>query len=140
MGLWDEQDWAKFDDMGSNPIYFWNIRECEENWSVHGVPPCEGPDYLMAMSLVNQVMEAWKNQILMKQDFPIISFADEVLGGYLEEFHEIVQSMEKLLEQAKSIMRNVITVVEETSKALASTPGLILLAGGVGIFLLTRKR
>ena len=53
---WTDQDWDDFENMIEGPVLVWpDLQTCAEQWPVEGVPPCEGPDLLTAMRLLNQL-------------------------------------------------------------------------------------
>ena len=52
---WGALDWAIFEVKIAGPVLLWKtISECKTRWMVPGVPPCHGPDYLLAWILANQ--------------------------------------------------------------------------------------
>lgn len=55
LDAWTLEDWADYEDNLEGPVFYWNISDCRERWGIpFGAPECEGPDLLMALSLLHQ--------------------------------------------------------------------------------------
>lgn len=52
---WAAQQWTDFETLIEGPVLLWDLPTCREHWGLHDVaPPCEGPDLLLALSLLRQ--------------------------------------------------------------------------------------
>lgn len=133
-----EQEWELLHQRAEGPIFFWDYNQCQAEWKVAGVPPCTGPDYLHALSLVNQVFVAWENQIEIRDEFPIIGFVDTVLGGKLEEAGGVVRETEDIATDIYELLKALLEITKKAAKGLASLPAWVLIGGGVAAFFLLR--
>ena len=136
---WGEQEWAEWESVEA-PMFFWDIQQCRDLWRYPLVTECEGPDLAMSFSLINQINEAWKNQVDMIKEFPIIGLLDWTLGGHLEEGDEAVAAADKVFRRITAVLKDVAKIIEKTVRALATTPGILLVGGAVALFLLSRKK
>lgn len=136
---WGEHEWAEWAGV-EGPMFLWDIQQCRDLWKIQGVPECEGPDLAMSFSLINQINEAWKNQVDMIEEFPIIGLLDWTLGGHLEEGDEVVSAADKVFRRITTVLKDVAKIIEKTVSTLANTPGILLVGGAVALFLLSRKK
>ncbi|MCA9652545.1 MAG: hypothetical protein KC501_21695 [Myxococcales bacterium] len=52
---WTDEQWRSLEEDLEGPILLWDLKTCQERWGIpFGTPPCEGPDLLMALSLLHQ--------------------------------------------------------------------------------------
>jgi len=136
---WGEQEWAEWDAI-EGPLYFWGIEDCRDRWNVPNVPACEGPDLGTSFSLINQVHEAWKNEVDMINEFPIIGIFDKMLGGHFEESAEALEKAQTILTRIQNVIKDVAKIVEKTIHTIATAPGILIVGGAVALYLLSRKK
>jgi hypothetical protein len=140
-------DWDRLRTHAEGPIYLWDIDECRNKWVVAGVRPCDGPDYLAALSMINQVMEMWQVEILQWGEFPMLTFYDSVLDGAIGRSAEYLTGVEKLLQDLAEILKalseialKITGTAADIAKGIAKTPGWLLAAAAVGAFVLLRRK
>lgn len=104
---WGEAEWTDFENRLENPIYFWSPKECLELWA-YPVPRCQGPDYLTAWSLVNQVVAAQDTQATLVGD--VAGYLDWQMGGYIEEAGD---AFDTLVEKTKEVIQEVVEFAQE---------------------------
>lgn len=139
--------WETIHTHVEGPIFLWDIVQCRENWVVPGVPDCKGPDYLDVLSMINQVMEMWLTEIDLRGEFPMISFYDDILNGFVKrvagmlvEVENIINNVGRTLKSLSELAANVTGAIADVTAAVAKSPGWLMLAVvGGGIYLLTRK-
>lgn len=104
---WGDEEWAEFEKRLEGPIYYWGPKECLELWS-YPVPRCQGPDYLTAWSLVNQVIAAQDTQAVLVGD--VAGYLDWQMGGYVEE---AATAFEELVQKTKEVVSDVVEYTQE---------------------------
>lgn len=100
---WTADRWAQFESHLEGPVLFWTPAECEALWNVPNVPDCNGPDYLEAWSMLNQIQQASAHQEMLVGtvagflDYKLIEFQDEItrdmsdLATQIQNFLTIIQ-------------------------------------------------
>lgn len=135
---WDEEDFALLEERIVNPILYWSLTECRDNWpdELSSVPPCEGPDLMTAWSLTNQVAAGTRHQIELLRN--VFGFMHYKLEEFAEEFSDdIAVIWDGLAEQAKKVWDAVKETVKAAFPAKYIIGGLVV----VGAFwALGRKR
>lgn len=135
---WDEDDFALLEERIINPILYWSLVECRENWpdELSSVPPCEGPDLMTAWSLSNQVSAGERHQVELIRN--VFGFMHYKLEEFAEEFaDDIAVVWDGLAEQAKKVW----DAVKETVKA--AFPAKYIIGGLVvvgAVWALGRRR
>lgn len=145
-----KEDWQRLHTHAEGPLLLWDIAECREKWPIGAaaVPACKGPDFLEALSMVNQIHEALLTQIELREDFPLLSFFDDVLGGFVTWIAEAVQGVRatyeefvRLVKAIGKIAHKVIEGAADIAETVAKAPGMLLLAAAAGgAYLLMRRR
>jgi hypothetical protein len=135
---WGEQEWAEWGRI-EGPMFFWGIQECRDNWKVPNVPACEGPDLFTSFSLINQIHEAWKNEVDMINEFPVLGLLDKMLGGHFEEAAEIIEKIDEILTRITNVIKEVAKLIEKVVHTLAATPGILLVGGAIALYVFSRK-
>ena len=135
---WDEDDFAVLEERIINPILYWSLVECRDNWpdDLEGVPPCEGPDMLTAWSLTNQVSAGERHQNELIRN--VFGWMHIRLEHFAEEFSADVKAVfEVIAEHAKKVWEEVKQIVKEVFPAKYIVGGLVV----VGVaWALGRKR
>ena len=135
---WDEADFAVLEERIINPILYWSLAECRDNWpdDLEGVPPCEGPDMLTAWSLANQVSAGERHQAELIRN--VFGWMHLRLEHFAEEFTgDVAAVFDAVAEQAKKVWEEVKRVVKEVFPAKYIIGGLVV----VGVaWALGRKR
>lgn len=136
---WDAQEWAQWAHL-EGAMFFWDIQQCRDLWPYPTIPECEGPDLAMSFSLINQINEAWKNQVDMVKEFPILALLDWTFGGHLEEAEGVVADAEKVFKRIVTVLKDVAKIIEKTVHTLATTPGILLVGGAIALYVISRKK
>ncbi|MCR9165540.1 MAG: hypothetical protein ACE37F_00805 [Nannocystaceae bacterium] len=68
---WDAETWEDFEESLEGPVLTWSIEDCRARWGLPFLPPCQGPDLLLAVQTVNGIAEAQAAELDMKN--PLIS-------------------------------------------------------------------
>jgi len=136
-----EQAWEHVENNLEGPLFFWDYNACQDFWSDIHAPSCTGPDYLFALSLINQVIVALEHELEMRREFWIIAAIDDGLfDGALEEQDQVFAKIERAAEDIAGILADIFAILKGITGALRKTPGVVLLALGVGVFILSRKK
>lgn len=140
---WNDEQWTEFEEYLEGPILMWDLKTCQDRW---GVPfsstPCEGPDLLMALSLLHQlgVAEEVQEELIASA----YGFADLRLQTVTEYWSDkaraagktIMQGFHKISETVKDYIPN-----PDTSKRIAWGVGAALAVGGAGyLYLITKQK
>jgi hypothetical protein len=124
---WDEEDFALLEERIVNPLLFWSLTECRDNWpeELSSVPPCEGPDLLTAWSLSNQVSAGEQHQLELLRN--VFGFMQYKLEEFAEEFaSDIAVIWDGLAEKAKEVFEAVKETVKKAFDAKYIVGGLVV--------------
>lgn len=85
---WTEQQWADFEELIEGPILLWDLETCRKRWGIHDkAPPCEGPDLLLALSLMRQTGVALEFQQDLIESW--YGFADVTMDEFMTFYGDL---------------------------------------------------
>lgn len=128
---WTSASWNDYYTRVAGPLLLWqDAKECDEHWDVEGVPPCRGPDYLLAWSLGNQLSVATESDIAYLD--PLAAAVEQFVANVADTVKNIVEAT------AEGLVKIVTAAGRGAARGFGVGP-LLLIGGGL-LFLATRKK
>lgn len=137
-----DQDWDKLYREVEGPVFFYDLQQCKAEMEGMVVHPCTGPDFLLALELVDMAFVAWEAEMDLRDAFPLLSHADlTFFAGELEASAEIVGDAESVVTDIEELLAALVKTAAKVAKGIASTPGALLVgvAGALVVLYLARK-
>lgn len=139
---WSEEQWQDYHENLEGPILLWDLKTCQERWGIpFGTPACEGPDLLMALSLMHQLGVAQQTQKELVAS--LYGLADLTLKEVTVYWSEAARSAAKDIVDG---FRKVADKVDEYlpdkdfTKRIAWGAGAAIALGAGGYLLLVSKK
>lgn len=140
---WNDEQWKSFEENLEGPILMWDLKTCQERWGIpFGTPVCEGPDLLMALSLLRQLGVA--QEVQEELIASVYGLADLTLQGFSDHWSDTARSAGKAIAQAfGAVAENVKKYLPdpEAPKRFALGAGVAIALGAGGyLWLKTRQK
>lgn len=149
---WTPQEWESFVEDLEGPILLWSGEECRARWGIpFGAPPCQGPDLLLAMQIVNGLAEARMMELDLLDPLaaPVgAAFASTAiqLDALLESSAGLAQEAgTALADVARDMGSNIMGYLEaatkpSATKAFVLVGAAVVAAAGVALYLVAKNR
>lgn len=142
---WTAEQWSSLEEDLEGPILLWDLKTCRERWGIaFASPPCEGPDLLMALSLVHQLGAAQAlEQELIASVYGLLDISIEEIGEHWsEQAKKAGQAMSRaykaIADKAKDYFAD-LPVPKSFERVAWAIGATVVIGGGGYLWLKTRK-
>lgn len=135
---WPLTQWWEYETQVENPVLYWNIKECQDNWDISGrlgasmeppTAPCKGPDYWYTWMLSNQLAVAHEAQYQAVEQYAnaLNFFFDSTMASLRDSLMSLAKEAGEVAGEAFGTL--VSGAVEGAKRGLGDA-GRTLLIGG----------